>query len=268
MQKAIPRKRPFTDNLQYRTLETVVSPQSTDPLPIHFSEATSADLDQDPPSEGKSQIEPESGSTPRRPDPDVFFGLADEAITKGLVLRGFPPTESSRYLRTLQHKKGVLSSEPTQRSCGLRFPFFVFEGKSAATSGNIYKAENQAAGAGACALKILADLDTLALPAMQGTIPSTSSSQPSTFVGPSRALFFSLTTQGPLMELWVHYKQPQNALGNFHSYCFFDGRNTHWDRTQEFVRRLKAIVDWACTAYIESVLEKLSSCATNGVGLR
>ena len=267
MRRAVPQKRPHNDHFQYPSPETRISSPSTEALPGLSLSASRADLDQMSSDESRLQFEIGSGPTLRRPEPDVFLGLADETITKGLVTRGFPPAESSRYLRTLQHRKKVLSSEPTQRSCGLRFPFFVIEGKSAATSGNIYKAENQAAGASACALKILADLDSLALSVTQRSSPSTSSPQASARLRTNRAMFFSHTTQGPLMELWVHYKQPQDVSGNFYSYCFYDGRNTHWDRVQELVRRLKAIIDWACTDYSESVLKRLSNCARKGVGL-
>src|SRR5204862_3622125 len=108
-----------------------------------------------PITEAELHSEPKFGSALRRPDPDAFFGLANNAINTRLVLQGFPSAALSQYLRILQHQKNILCSEPTQRSCGLRFPFFVIEGKSSATNGNIYKAENQASGAGVCALNIM-----------------------------------------------------------------------------------------------------------------
>lgn len=60
-----------------------------------------------------------------------------------------------------QHEP-ALSPEPTQRALNIQSSFLIVEGKSHATGKPIFEAENQAAVAGACALKILLDLADLA----------------------------------------------------------------------------------------------------------
>ena len=91
----------------------------------------------------------------------------------------------------------LLCSEPTRSSTGVRFPFLVVEGKSYTTT--VFEAENQAAVAGVCALKILRDLDGLAKKASAFKDVRTPGFQA------KPPLVFSISTQGPLHELWAHY---------------------------------------------------------------
>ena len=69
----------------------------------------------------------------------------------------------------------------------------VVEGKSYATGRTIYEAQNQAAVSGSCMLNLQHQLADLT----KGVAPRSGSIKD--------PLAFSICTQGPIMELWVHY---------------------------------------------------------------
>ncbi|RAK98808.1 uncharacterized protein BO80DRAFT_495344 [Aspergillus ibericus CBS 121593] len=110
----------------------------------------------------------------------------------------------------------------------LRFPFIVVEAKSGATGGNLYQAQNQAAVSGSTALRIFQNLADL-----------------HDAQGPSDKvlnLAFSVTTEGPIHELWLHFRRHEK--GDFCMACVGSWRVTLHDGSLEFVRRLSAVLRW------------------------
>jgi hypothetical protein len=99
-------------------------------------------------------------------------------------------------LRELQHQKRVLS-EPHHSPNGLHFPFLIIEAKGSAVGTNLVGAQNQAAVGAACALNILRNLKLTATACM----PCTPMDEPE-----PRQIIFSVTAEGPVHELWVHYR--------------------------------------------------------------
>lgn len=83
----------------------------------------------------------------------------------------------------------------TRRPSAIRTPHkgtcdfsFIFEAKGLATNGNLIGAQNQAAGGGACAIRLL---ESLAAQHTGSDVP---------------AIVLRVTTEGAIHELWVHYR--------------------------------------------------------------
>ncbi|GLA15796.1 hypothetical protein AnigIFM62618_002344 [Aspergillus niger] len=141
------------------------------------------------------------------PRPDIGVGLSDENLANALV----PKKDRSiarRFLVDLQETSSLIS-DPHVTPLGLRFPFLVVEAKAAATGGNLYQAQNQAAVGGSAALQIFKNLSDLQdMDEGQGT------TEDSTVVAEDSpnaklCLAFSVTTEGPIHELWLHLQKPR-----------------------------------------------------------
>ena len=85
----------------------------------------------------------------------------------------------------------VVLSDPHASRGEFRFPFLIIEVKGLSTSGNLIEAQNQAAGGGASASRLLESLIA------QDAIADTESGAP--------RIVFSVTTEGAMHGLWVHY---------------------------------------------------------------
>ena len=106
--------------------------------------------------------------------------------------RGAGQWKSSDFLEYLQVQK-LLCSDHAVVDIPVRFPFMVVEAKSHTTSKPIFVAQNQASVSGSCMTHIqhkLADLTRIATP---------------TYSGHEAPIAFSICTEGPYFELWVHY---------------------------------------------------------------
>lgn len=105
-----------------------------------------------------------------------------------------------------------IQSDPHQARIGLHFPFLIFEAKG---SGSLFGAQNQAAVGAACMLKIL---DTLGC----------------------ADVVLSVTTEGPVHELWVHHRVDQN----YHSTFVDIWRMTATKAARQFIETLARIMTW------------------------
>ncbi|KKK18783.1 hypothetical protein ARAM_005820, partial [Aspergillus rambellii] len=92
----------------------------------------------------------------------------------------------------------TLISDPHVTPLGLRFPFLIVEAKAGATGGNLYQAQNQAAVDGAEASD------------GSGQKAAATSSKSNIVLN----LAFSVTTEGPIHEFWLHFRMPE--AGDFH----------------------------------------------------
>jgi hypothetical protein len=115
-------------------------------------------------------------------------------------------------------------------------------------------AQNQAAVDGACALNILGDLQGVVTQIVsrpdygQDAQGNTNEEQGEGDKPP--AVLFSVTTEGPLHEIWVHYR-----LGEaYHMTCHRAWRTTRREDAREFVQALVKIVEWGKRGFRESVL--------------
>jgi hypothetical protein len=116
-----------------------------------------------------------------------------------------------RFLYDLQDTS-TLISDPQLTPLGLRFPFLVVEANAGATGGNLYQAQNQAAVGGSTAFQIFKSLwdlhcaQSLDQEFAESIEGSTRLVQHATDV--MLRLAFSLTTEGPIHELWLHFRRP------------------------------------------------------------
>ena len=135
-----------------------------------------------------SQSKQDAVKTPR---PDFTIGLRHSTVCNALRKRGLNNFKADHFLKFLQedHK---LCSDPTQNFLNVRFPIVVIEGKAYATGKTVFEAQNQAAVSGACMVNLqqLTDL-------FERVVSNTGSKK--------THIAFSICTEGPQIEFWVHY---------------------------------------------------------------
>ncbi|PGG99800.1 hypothetical protein AJ79_08422 [Helicocarpus griseus UAMH5409] len=102
-------------------------------------------------------------------------------------------------------------------------------------------AQNQAAVDGACALNILRDLKN-----------TVNTYVPHAPVNRQRQIFFSVVTEGPIHELWVHYQIDEA----YHMTLLRIWRTTIPKEAREFVRSPGKILSWGDLTGIETALRQ------------
>ncbi|KAM3078415.1 hypothetical protein ACMFMG_006295 [Clarireedia jacksonii] len=182
------------------------SPKSSKP-----KETQEADMMPPPPFPTTSPIK-----TPR---PDLSIGTKVDALISALSSPDLSRIQADEFLQQLQNQmiaraprmlvEPALIAVPALRASDLAFPFAVIEGKAYSTGRQIFEAENQAAVSGACGLKIQLCLDELV---ERATARSNSQLAPAENPFP---LFFSICTEGPIHELWVHWTNVEDGVRKF-----------------------------------------------------
>ncbi|KAF1363886.1 hypothetical protein EJ07DRAFT_100541, partial [Lizonia empirigonia] len=198
------------------------------------------------PSTALGDVSSESPNGLTTPKPDIALGLAHTSFTH----------MQRTALMMLQDDCFVLS-EPHQAQIGLRFPFLVVESKGGAAGGNLIGAQNQAAVDGACALNILGDLECIVtrIRSQSGYVQFNQGNPGTEQEEDCRIplILFSVTTEGPLHEIWVHYRVGEA----YHMTCYRAWRTTRLEDAWEFVQALAGIVEWGRIEFRESVLNLL-----------
>jgi hypothetical protein len=110
-------------------------------------------------------------------------------------------------------------------------------------------AQNQAAVDGACALNILGDLKSTS----ETYMPRASAGQ-----ARSRQILFSVATEGPIHELWVHYQHDEA----YHITVLRIWRTTIAKEAKEFVQALAKILEWGVSGFRVAVLTDLTAVET------
>lgn len=206
---------------------------------------------------------PEKDNSPvKTPRPDITIGLSTTALVDELKPHFPTETHAKAFLDSLQwtmkyqmdrgQEEPVLCSEPTQRSANLHFPFLVVESNSA-TGKTLFEAQNQAAVAGACALKILLDLGRLAR------------SRGSHGEGLSPVVF-SICTSGPNMLLSMHYTTEKNGLRFFHMWPIKSCYPPIEDELLPFLTMVHNIIRWGTGDLLKDTGEKLRVVASRATG--
>lgn len=135
---------------------------------------------------------------------------------------------------------------PTQASLEIRFPFFLVEGKSYATSRTIYEAQNQAAVSGACSLKILHDLDDLVC-----------KSDPENY-SKRQPIVFSVCTEGPIHQLWAHYTTVDDAGDRVYYMAQVKTCDVGiWDGVSGFLQAVDNVLKWGSGEHKEAIAKQL-----------
>lgn len=215
---------------------------------------------------GDQQQEVDDVSTPSRikiPRPDISIGTQHTTLISALSSQNLNDIEGEEFLEELQNKmmrrkpggpeEPMLISVPAQRASDLVFPFAVVEGKAYSTGKQVFEAENQAAVSGACGLKIQLCLDELAKDATTSSDILSSKNQP--------PLFFSICTQGPFHELWVHYTNVEHGVRKFNMALLKICHGVLLNGVVDFIIAVDNMLRWGTGQFVESVVERLGKVA-------
>lgn len=159
------------------------------------------------------------------------------------------PRISSRPWRypTLEWRQPQLCMGSTKPEVQIRFPFMPVEGKSYATGKTIYEAQNQAAVSGACALEILHRLDDLA----QKAQPSSKSK--------GQHIVFSVCTQGPIHELWVHYTTEEEGRRIYNNRVWKSCNMAVDCEVLGFLEAVDNVMRWGSGEHLENIVARLKT---------
>ncbi|OAP56020.1 hypothetical protein AYL99_10172 [Fonsecaea erecta] len=184
----------------------------------------------------------------KNPRPDLSIGTDLTALVSALSAQNLNKAKATAFIDWLQNEmvqhepegplEPMLLLVPAPHALDLAFPFAVVEGKAYSTGKQIFEAENQAAVSGACALKIQLDLDSLV---NSGTIRS---GAPPTSSKTDPPLFFSITTQGPIHELWYHWTVYDDGVRKFESKLLDSYNALVLERGEDFVVKLNNVGNW------------------------
>lgn len=208
----------------------------------------------------------EKGRVPvhiKTPRPDISIGIDLEAVISALSSKPLDRDTATAFIDWLQNEmkqqkpngalEPMLILMPALRTIGLVFPFAVVEAKAYSTGKQLFEVENQAAVAGACALKIQLGLDRL----VKEVTSSSDALLNSLNIQPGPPLFFSITTQGPVHEFWYHWTSEEGGRCSFVS-ALLDSYNVLVpERAEKLVLMLNNVCSWGTGSFMKSVVERL-----------
>ncbi|KAL8884547.1 MAG: hypothetical protein Q9192_006820 [Flavoplaca navasiana] len=193
----------------------------------------------------------------KTPRPDITIGLRDTTVIEKLKDKGLRALEASDFLKALQNQQ-ALYSNPLQPAYPLRFPPLVVEGKSYSTGRPVFEAQNQAAVSGSCMTNLQHKLTEL-------TERTSSKSHPS-----KDPLAFSICTEGPMMQLWVHYttlidgERMYNM--NILRICHASTQPFLQEGIKEFFKAVYGVMQWSTLDFLDGLVEQLDMVWKAGQG--
>ncbi|KAL8765002.1 MAG: hypothetical protein Q9209_007772 [Squamulea sp. 1 TL-2023] len=196
------------------------------------------------------QTQPVQDGAVKTPRPDFTCGLRDSVIAKALLDRGLSKAISDDFLEALQLDKR-LCSNPTQHFLELRFPILVIEGKAYTTGKTLFEAENQAAVSGSSMLNLQRQLASL-----HDSVKPTSQQRES-------PLAFSVCTQGPILELWVHHLETTDNITKYHMNIIATCHGSLADELERFILRMDCLITWYMHDYLKEIADQLFDIASH-----
>ena len=213
----------------------------------------------------------------KTPHPDVTVGIKVSSLLSALSndydssIENITAFFDQLQNESIQHEPNgplepLLIPVPALSALDLAFPFAVVEGKAYSTGKQIFEAENQAAVAAACALKILIDLDDL-VGRVKGARADSSAATVQLISEPKHdsdslpPLFFSITTQGPIHELWVHWTVPKDEVRTFESKLLDSCNVLLQKQAQDFMVKVNNVCAWGTGMFKDSVMKRLELVA-------
>ena len=193
-----------------------------------------------------------------------LVSLLSSALSRNLSPGGFSIAATELIIADIQstvvknsnrpgEEAGVVMV-PTQRSSDLVFPFCVIEGKAYSTGKQIFEAQNQAAVAGSCSLRMQYRLDEF-VTLMTGQ----SASKDNT------SLFFSVCTEGPYHELWAHYMYVEGGVDKFGQVLLEVCNLMLLRSVVNFVNLIEKVMRWGVGSFLDSIIERMSKVVQNGL---
>ena len=180
----------------------------------------------------------------KTPRPDITIGFHHSVLVEILKARDLSELEASDFLKILEDEQ-VLCSNPTQPELGIRFPSMVVEGKSYSTGRTIFEAQNQAAVSGSCMTNLQHNLAELTERASPGSYHS------------KEPLAFSICTEGPYMELWVHYTTSVDGARMYHMKLLKICHASLPGTVREFFMAVDGVMSWATSDLLDDIAKQL-----------
>ncbi|KAL8724243.1 MAG: hypothetical protein Q9166_008060, partial [cf. Caloplaca sp. 2 TL-2023] len=184
----------------------------------------------------------------KTPRPDITIGLRDTTVIEKLKAKGLRALEASDFLKALQNQQ-ALCSNPLQPAYPMRFPPLVVEGKSYSTGRPVFEAQNQAAVSGSCMTNLQQKLTELT----ERTSPRSHQSK--------KPLAFSICTEGPIIQLWVHYTTLMDGECmynmNILRICHASTQPFLQEGVREFFKAVYGVMQWATSDFLDGLVEQL-----------
>jgi len=200
-----------------------------------------------PPPAAPSQSKQDSVKTPR---PDFTIGLRHSTISNALMKRGLSKFKADDFLKVLQRER-KLCSDPTQNFLNVRFPILVIEGKAYATGKTVFEAQNQAAVSGVCMVNLRQELTDL----FEGVF--------SNLRGRKTPLAFSICTEGPQIEFWVHYASSEDNVRSHYMNIFRTCYGSLQGGLEDFLTDVERLMRWTKDEFLKEVADQLCKLANH-----
>jgi hypothetical protein len=185
------------------------------------------------------------------PRPDITAGLHHPTIVEALAARGLDEVDASDFLEDLQQQQ-ILCSDPAQGAPPIRFPIMVVEGNAYATGKPVFEAQNQAAVSGSCMTKLQHELADLTKSASHGSYDS------------KAPLAFSVCTEEPHIELWVHYTTSQKNVRMYNMNILKTCHASLPEGVTEFLMVVDSMMSWASVDFVNDIAEQLVLVESTG----
>jgi hypothetical protein len=121
----------------------------------------------------------------------------------------------------------------------------VVEGKSYATGKPIYEAQNQASVSGSCMTNLQHKLAGLTESVSSGLYHS------------KAPLAFSICTEGPIVELWVHYTTSNDGVRQYNMNLLKICHAFSPEGVVEFLTLVDSVMTWASVDFVDDIAEQL-----------
>lgn len=200
-----------------------------------------------PPPAAPSQSKLDAVKTPR---PDFTIGLRHSTISNALMKRGLSKFKADDFLKGLQRER-KLCSDPTQNFLNVRFPILVIEGKAYATGKTVFEAQNQAAVSGGCMVNLLQQQTDL----FEGVF--------SDLRGGKTHLAFSICTEGPQIEFWVHYTLSEDNVRTHYMNIFRTCYGSLQGGLEDFLIDVERLMRWTKDEFLKEVADQLCKLANH-----
>lgn len=184
----------------------------------------------------------------KTPRPDITIGLRHTTVVEKLKANGLRTLQANDFLKALQNQQ-ILCSNPLQPAYPMRFPPLVVEGKSYSTGRPVFEAQNQAAVSGSCMTNLQHKLAELSKRMSPGSHQD------------EEPLAFSICTEGPMMQLWVHYTTLMDGERmynmNILRICHASTQPFLQEGVREFFIAVYGVMKWATSNFLDRLVEYL-----------
>ena len=184
----------------------------------------------------------------KTPRPDITIGPRVTHLIEKLKARDIGQIEDVDFLKRRSYQQALRFS-PLQPTVPICFPMLVVEGKSYSTGKTVFEAQNQAAVSGAYMTDLQHNVAKFTESTCHGSYQS------------KDPLAFSICSEGPMVQLWVHYTTlvdnvriyTMNIIKACHASQFPSLR----DGVRDFFEAVDGVMSWATSELLDDIAEHL-----------